>query len=128
MQQNVDVGLLPVEAFLLVADVADGHARDVRDPILGHRLGPARLARDDHLVGRRQRLAGGPDRPRIDAGLGAFAIEEVDDLIGDAVAYLVGMAFGNGLAGEEKGFACHPGPRFFLIGSPKNRRGCLKLC
>ena len=111
MQQHLDVGLLPVEARLLVADVADRHARDVRDPVLGHGLRPARLAGDDDAVGGGERLAGGADRPGIDAGLGAFAIEQVHDLVGDAVAHLVGVALRNGLAREQIGFACHRGPR-----------------
>ena len=106
--------LLPVEALLLVADVADRHARDVRDPVLGDGLGAARLAGDHDAVGGGQRLAGDADRPGIDAGLRPLAIEQVDDLVGDAVADLVGMALGDRLAGEEKGFACHPGPRTLL--------------
>ncbi len=113
MQQHLDIALVPVEAFLLVADVADGLAGDVCDPVLGDRVGPARLARDDDAVGGSQRLAGGADGPRIDAGLRPLAIEQIDDLVGDAVAHLVGMAFGDRLAGEEKGFARHSGPRAF---------------
>ncbi len=114
MQQHIDLGLLPVEALLLIADVADGHARDVRDPVLGHRLRPARLARDDDLVGRGERLARGTNGPRINAGLGTLPIKKVDDLIGDAIAHFVRMTFGNGLAREEIRFSCHSGPRAFF--------------
>ena len=35
MQQHLDLGLVPVEAVLLVADVLDRHARDMGDPVLG---------------------------------------------------------------------------------------------
>ena len=66
-----------------------------------------------------QRLAGGADAPGIEPLLGAFAVERVDDLVRDAVANLVGMAFGNGFAREQKGFACHPGPHF----ARRNRAG-----
>ena len=58
VQQHLDVAALPVEPVLLVADVAYGEARRVDDHILRDLLGPARLARDDDAVGRRQRLAG----------------------------------------------------------------------
>jgi hypothetical protein len=111
MQQDLDIALIPVEAVLLVADVTDRHARDVRDPVLGHRLGSTRLAGDDDFVGRRQRLASGADGPWIDAGLGALAEEQIDNLIGDAIAHLVRVTLGNGFAREQVGFTCHLGPR-----------------
>ena len=98
MQQNLDVGLVPVEAVLLVADVLDGHARDVRSPNpVVMVFGAARLAGDHHLVGGRQRLAGDAQLPGIDAGLRPFAEEQIDHLVGNAVADLVGMALRNGL-------------------------------
>ena len=33
--------------------------------------------------------------------LGGFAEEQIDDLVGNPVADLVGMAFGDGFAGEQ---------------------------
>ena len=100
MQEDVDLRLLPVEAVLLVADVLDRHARDMGDPVLGDVARAARLAGDHDAIGGGERLAGGADFPGVEAGGGAFAEEEVDDLVGNAVADLVGMALGDGLAGE----------------------------
>src|SRR5207237_10600599 len=45
------------------------------------------------------------DRPRVDARLRAFAVEQVDDFIRDSVANLVRMTLGNRLAGEQIGRA-----------------------
>ncbi len=97
VQQHFDLGALPVEALLLVADVADGEARRVDDDLLGDLFGPAGLARDHDAVGRGERLAGDAQVLGRPAVLRAQAEERVDDLIGDAVADLVGMAFGNRL-------------------------------
>ena len=94
MDQDIDLGILPVEAVLLIADVADGLAGHVLQQILGHRGGPADLARQDHLVRRRQRFAG-------DARVGIGAEIGIDDGVGDAVANLVGVTLGHGFAGEE---------------------------
>ena len=110
MQQNLDVGLFPMKAVLLVADVLDGHARDVADPILGDRPGSAGLAGDHHLVGRRHGLARHAQLPGIDAGLRPLAEEQIDHLIRNSVADLVRMSFRNGLAGEQVGRARHGAP------------------
>ena len=74
-------------------------------------FGTARLSGDDHTVRRGHRLACGPDAPGIEPFLGAFAIEGIDDFVGDAVANLVRVAFGYGLAREKKGLSRHWGPR-----------------
>jgi len=110
VKQDLDVGLFPMESGLLVADVADRHARDMRNPVLGHRRRPARLAGDDDAVGGRECLACGTDLPGVDAGGRALAIEQVDDLVRDAVADLVGMPFRDGFAREEVGLAGHTHP------------------
>lgn len=65
------------------------------------RLGGRHFTGDHNAVGRCKRLAGNTDRPRIDLRLHGFAIDQIDDFIGDTVANLVRMAFGDGLAGEE---------------------------
>ncbi len=93
VQQDLDLAVLPVEALLLVADVADGGAGEILD-LAEDRVGPANLAGDDDAVGGRQRLAG-------DARLGHGRQIGVDDGVGDAVADLVGMAFGDRFAGEQ---------------------------
>ena len=83
----------PVEPGLVVADVLDRLAGQLVD-LVEHRLRTAHLARDHDPVGGRQRLAGDARfRHRGDVG--------IDDRIGDPVADLVGMTFGDGLAGEE---------------------------
>ena len=101
MDEDLDLGVLPVEAVLLIADIADRLARDLLEQLLGDRGGPAHLARQHDLVGGRQRLAG-------DARIGIGAEIGIDDGVGDAVADLVGMPFGHGFAGEEISFAAWP--------------------
>ena len=105
MQQDFDVGLLPVKAFLLVADVLDRGANDAFDLVVGDRFRTAGFAGDHHLVGGGERFAGRADRPGVDAGLGAFAEKQIDDLVGNPVADLVRMTLGNRLAGEQIGRA-----------------------
>ena len=100
MQEDLDVGLVPVEAVLLVADVLDRHAGGMGNPVLGDVARPAHFASDHDAVGRRQRLAGDTDLIGIDTRTRAFAEVQVDDLVGDAVAHLVGLALGNRFAGE----------------------------
>jgi hypothetical protein len=97
MQQDLDVAGLPVKAFLLVADVLDRRAHHAFDLVVGDGLGTAGLAGDHHLVGGGERLARRADRPRIDARLRAFTEKQIDDLVRDPVADLVGMTFGNRL-------------------------------
>ncbi len=95
VDQAFDLGMLPVEAFLLVADRLDALARRLDQLILGDLFGPAHLARQDDAVGRRQRLARDA-RGRIGGQ------EDIDDRVRDPVAHLVRMALGDQLAGEEK--------------------------
>ncbi len=101
VQQDFDVGGLPVEASLLVTDVLDGVADDLLDVVVGDRLRPAGLAGDHDLVGGRERLACGADCPGVDAGLRAFPEEQIDDLVGDAIAHLVGMPLRNRFTREQ---------------------------
>ena len=124
VQQHLDVGAVPREAVLVVADVLDDAARDLGEQLAVHhrravelldqRRLAAAFAGDDDLVGGGQRLAA---EPRVDlavvldAELDVVRQERVEDRIGDLVAHLVGMAFGNGLAGEEiilAGHSCSP--------------------
>ena len=89
--------VLPVETFLLVADVLDRRAHHAFDLVVGDGFRTAGLAGDHHLVGGGERFAGGADRPGIDARLRAFAEKQIDDLVGNPVADLVRMTFGNRL-------------------------------
>ena len=68
---------------------------------IGRELWAARLAGDDDAIGRRQSLAGNADFIRIDAGLGGFAEEKIDDFVGYPVADFIGMAFRDGFASEQ---------------------------
>src|SRR5690606_30078823 len=122
VQQNLDVGLLPVEAVLLVADILDRHTGDVGDPIPGDGARPPGLSGDYDLVGGRQRLAGATDVPGIDAGLRTFAKEQIDDLVGDAVTNLVGMSFGYGFAREEIRLTRQGSPLY----GPSVESGCIR--
>ena len=90
-------------------------ARGIRErlavlALLQQRLRDAHLAGDDDAVGGGQRLAGDADLPGVHAGLLGLAIDQIDDLVGDAVANLVRMAFGNGFAGEQVILARHGCP------------------
>ncbi len=102
VQMHVDLAGVPVKPLLLVADVLDGQPRQMGDVVLGDRLGAAHLSRDHDAVRRRQRLAGDPR-------LRHLTDVSVHDLVRDAVTDLVGMAFGNGFAGEEVVRARHGG-------------------
>ncbi len=103
VQLHLDLGRLPVEAVLFVADVADGEARQMRDQVLGDRRRPADLAADDDEIRGRHGLGGDADVLGVPALLRADAEERVDDLVRDAVADLIGMAFADGLGGEVIG-------------------------
>ena len=93
MQQNLHIRLLPVKTVLLVADVLDRGAHHAFDLLVGDRFRTAGFAGDHDLVGGSKRLAGGADRPGVDAGLRAFTEKQIDDLIGNPVADLVRMSW-----------------------------------
>ena len=82
-------------------------ARDVGDVVAGDGGGPAGLAGDHDAVGGGQRLAGDAQLARVPAMLRTEVEESIDDLVGDAVADLVRMTFGNGFAGEQIACARH---------------------
>src|SRR5437764_6887648 len=98
---NLDLRLLPTESGLFVPDILYGKARQMGDVVLGDRGGPAGFARNDHPVGRRQRFAGNPYPARVPAESGAEVEKCINDLVGDSVAHLIGVTFGNRLAGKE---------------------------
>ena len=102
MQQDFDVGVGPVKAVLLVADVADSGACQVLNSLDRHTLWPTRLTGDNDAIGRRHGFASGADAPRIELLLGAFAIERVDHFIGNPVTDFVWMTFRNRLAREQE--------------------------
>jgi hypothetical protein len=91
---HLDMGAVPVEAVLLVADVADGAAHQGHDLALAQRHAAAHLAGEDDAVGGGERLA-------RHLGGGILAEIAVDDGVGDAVAHLVGVALGDRFAGEN---------------------------
>ena len=101
MQQDFDLGLLPMKAFLLVADVFDGGARHGFDILGADRFGAAGFARDDDPVGGGQGFAGGANIPGAHAFLGAFAEEQIHDFVGNPVTDLVRVTFRNAFRGEE---------------------------
>ena len=82
-----------------------------------NRCGTAGLAGDHHLVGGGERFARGADRPRIDAGLGAFTEKQIDDLVRNPVANLVRMTLRNRLTREQIRRAHQPIPsRWAAVG------------
>ncbi len=96
-----------MEALLLVADILDGEPGDVLDEIPGDCRGAAGLARDHHAIGGGEGLAGDAQIARIPAIFRAMAEEGVDHLVGNAVADLVRMTFGDGFAGEQISLTGH---------------------
>ena len=114
VQQHLDVGAVERKAVLVVADVLDHIARDLRDQLaidlrlvavlVEQRALAAAFAGDDDLVGGAERLAA---EPRVhqavvgDAELDVVRDERVEDRVRNLIADLVGMTFGNGLAGEQ---------------------------
>ncbi len=94
VQQVLHLGRLPMEALLLVADVADRAARHLHQQILRDGGGAAHLAGQHHAVRGGQCLA-------ADARQRIGGEESVHHRIRDAVADFVGMPFRHGFAGEE---------------------------
>ena len=114
MQQHLHVGAVVRKAVLVVADVLDHAAGDLGDHLaIDHRLVAvlaeqrrlaAALAGNHDLIGGAQRLAA---EARVDlavvgdAELDVIFEEGIEDRIRNLVTNLVGVPFGNGLAGEE---------------------------
>src|SRR3546814_9162794 len=96
MEVTGQIGILPVEAVLLVADPLDRLARGRLDLGDGGRdvFAAADLAGEHDAIGRDHRLAG-------DARFRIAADEQVDDGVGNLVGDLVWMAFGNRFGREE---------------------------
>jgi hypothetical protein len=111
MQQHINIGVGPVEAILLIANVFDGVAGDSLDHLDGNGVRAAEFACHNHTICRRHGLARRAQDPRIKLRSKALAIEQIDDFVGDAVADFVGVAFGNTFTSEKIRFACHRGPR-----------------
>ena len=86
MQVHGDVGGLPVEAVLLIADVADRHAGEMGQQVGRDRLRAAGLAGQHDAVGGDERFAG-------DAGIGVGGEKCVQHRVAQPVGNLVGMAF-----------------------------------
>ena len=94
MNVDVNLGVLPVKALLLVADLAHRGASYVFQVPMGDAIGPPNFARQNNLIGRAQGLAGHPGfRHRGQVG--------VHNRVRNAVGYLVGMALGNRFTGEQ---------------------------
>jgi hypothetical protein len=114
VQQHLDIGAVIGEAVLVVADVAHNVARDLTNQLaVDHgvvavfaeqrRLATALTSNDDLVCGAECLTP----EPRIhqavvgDAELDVVLDERIEDRIRNLVADLVGMPFGNGLAGKE---------------------------
>ena len=121
VQQHLDVGAVIGEAVLVVADVLDHIARDLGDQLAiddrfvavlaEQRRLAAAFAGDDDLVGGGKRLAAEPgvDLAVVgDAELDVVLEKGVEDGVGNLVADLVRMTFGNGLAGEQDNWCVTP--------------------
>jgi hypothetical protein len=107
VQEHLDRRLVPVEAGLLIADVLNRETGDMGDVVAGDCRWPAGLAGDHDGVGCRQSLAGNAHVARIPAVLRGDRKKGIDDLVGNAVADLVRMAFRNRFTGEQIARARH---------------------
>jgi hypothetical protein len=98
VQEVQNMAGVPVELFLLVADVANAVAGDLADPphiVLQPLLfGQADLAGDHHHAAGRHRLAG-------DARIRLLGDKGVENGVRYPVAKLVGMALRDGLGGKD---------------------------
>ena len=94
MKQNFNISAFPMEAVLLIANVADRLTSQVNDRVF-REDGTAHFACNHNAIGRRQRLASHTNVIRVDAGFCAFTEKQVDHFIRDAIADLVRMTFRN---------------------------------
>ena len=94
VHMDPNLGLLPMESVLFVPNFLDRGAGHVLDDGVGEVVGTAHLAGEDDKVGGTQGFDGDPC-------LGFRRQVGIDDSIGDAVADLVGMSFGNGFTSEK---------------------------
>jgi len=114
MQQDLDIGAVVRKAILVVADVLDDAARGFGDDLaidhgfvavlLKQRRLPATLPRNDDLVRRAQGLAAEPGIHLAfvgDAEPDVVLEESVENRVGNLIADLVRVPFGNRLAGEQ---------------------------
>ena len=140
VQQHFDLGVLPVEAVLLVADVADGAAGGRTEAgridhvlavlVLLHQGGRnPYLAGDHDAVGGGQGFGSNAHAPRIDACLARFLVDQIDDLVGNAITHFVGMSLRHRLAGEMINVSRHGPPlrnqsdaALLLKSGPENKR------
>ena len=95
MQVAGDLRLVPAEAVLVVADVMDRHAGEMRQQVGRDRRGPAGFAGEHDAVGGDQRLAG-------DARIGIGGEIGVQHRVAEPVGDLVGVPFGDGFGGEQE--------------------------
>ena len=108
MQQHLDIGAVIGKAVLVVADVLDHVAGDLRDHLavdhglravlLEQRRLAASFAGNDDLVGGGQRLAAEPGIDQAVVGnaeLDVVLDESVEYGVGNLVTHLVRMTFGN---------------------------------
>ena len=80
VEQDFDLGVAPVEAGLLVADVPDRLTRRLHDRLVRQRW-PPHFAGDDHTIGGGEGLTGDADLVGINPCLCALAKEKIDDLV-----------------------------------------------
>ncbi len=102
MQPVREIQPVPVEAILLIANVADRGAHSGLDPVRRHAVGATDLAEKGNTIGRRRRLAGHPDPGRVKIPLKRGLKIQVHNFIGHPVTDLVGVTFRNALAGKKE--------------------------
>ena len=89
-----NIGGLPGEAGLIVADVADRQTGEMGEVFVGDGVRPTGFAGEHDPVGRHQGFAG-------HAGIRIGGKERIDDGVADPVGNLVGMSFRDGFRREE---------------------------
>ena len=88
--------------ILIFSDILDGLAYNVFDHVIGNGVGAAHFAEQGNLVGRCSGLTGNANARRVVPGLQRFPEVEVNNLVRDAVAHLVWVAFRNTFTSEKK--------------------------
>jgi hypothetical protein len=110
MKKHFDLGALPMEAFLFIADVPDRLAGGVDENLGRDLLGSACLPGNDDAIRRGKGFAG---NPQILGGPAVFRPEPekgIHHFVGDPVADLVGMTFRNGFASKQIAGTLHLPP------------------
>ena len=101
MKVDSDIGMFPMETYLLIADIADRLPGQLCNVFARDRGRSPRLARDHYAVRGGERLAGDANLVGLPTVAGRQVEVCINDFVGNPVADLVGMPLGDRFAGEQ---------------------------